>query len=63
MTAVDYNRMLHTLDTLAGKISPGSNTSPGGTHVTSTGLDGNANRVHPYSKHVNNNNNNNNNTR
>lgn len=58
MTAVGYNIMLHTLDTLAGKISPGSvQTSPGSQ--AHTALDTNANRVHPYSKHAVNNNNNN----
>lgn len=55
--------MLHSLDTLAGKLSPGAaHTSP-----TPSVLDSNANRVHPYHKQSTNpnlgmTNNNNNNT-
>lgn len=44
--------MLHSLDTLAGKISPGGVTNPsnGQSSPSQSSLDGNANRVHPYSK-------------
>lgn len=44
--------MLHSLDTLAGKISPGGATNPsnGQSSPSQSSLDGNANRVHPYSK-------------
>lgn len=39
--------MLHSLDTLAGKLSPGSTSQNG---PQSSVLDTNANRVHPYLK-------------
>uniref|UniRef100_A0A1Y1K3V3 RRM domain-containing protein n=3 Tax=Photinus pyralis TaxID=7054 RepID=A0A1Y1K3V3_PHOPY len=41
--------MLHSLDALAGKLSPGSKAGP--TSPPASQLDGNANRVHPYHKH------------
>ncbi|XP_065156091.1 CUGBP Elav-like family member 1 isoform X4 [Atheta coriaria] len=40
--------MLHSLDTLAGKLSPGATVQA--VSPTSSGLDNNANRVHPYLK-------------
>lgn len=67
----DLTSMLNSLEALAGKLSPvstnvvGSNSTTNGQSTnSSSGLDTNANRVHPYLKQgstSNNNNNNNNN--
>lgn len=48
-TTTTVTNMLHSLDTLAGKISPGG-ANNGQTSPSQSSLDGNANRVHPYSK-------------
>lgn len=48
-TTTTVTNMLHSLDTLAGKISPGGGNG-GQTSPSQSSLDGNANRVHPYSK-------------
>lgn len=66
----DLTSMLNSLDALAGKLSPvstnlvGANSTSGPNTNTSSGLDSNANRVHPYLKQgsTSNNNNNNNNS-
>lgn len=44
---VRFEIMLHSLDTLAGKLSPGGSTQ---NSPQSSLLDNNANRVRPYSK-------------
>lgn len=66
----DLTNMLNSLEALAGKLSPvstnvvGSNsTSNGQTANNSSGLDTNANRVHPYLKQGSTSNNNNNQSR
>lgn len=47
----DRVAMLHSLDVLAGKLSPGANSLVSSNQQqTSAVLDSNANRVHPYLK-------------
>lgn len=62
----DLTTMLNSLEALAGKLSPvstnlvGANSNGQSTN-SSSGLDSNANRVHPYLKQGSTSNNNNNN--